>query len=90
MNDKQTNWTKRKTDGLMDFLGEEILATFTELGFDEEYIQDKKNSLAGKNKFDILLWCDDNLDSRCKAALADRLRVDAENLNIAIRIVAGL
>jgi hypothetical protein len=75
---------------LLDFLAEEILATYTELGFDETYIQEKRLSLMGKTKFEILQWCDNNLDSTGKAALADRLRVDADELNIAINIVAGL
>jgi hypothetical protein len=40
MNDKQTEWTKIKTDRVMDRLAEKVLANFSELDFDEAYIQD--------------------------------------------------
>jgi hypothetical protein len=39
----------------MDCLAEEILATFKELGFDDDYIQDQRSILVGKNRFTILL-----------------------------------
>lgn len=90
MNNKQTEWTKRKTDGVMDYLAKEMIATFIGLGFDEAYIQDQRNALVGKNRFEVLLWCNNNLDARCKAALAEQLGVEEENLNIALNIVAGL
>ena len=82
-------WIKRKTDWLMDDLGEEILYTFKELGFDEDYIQDKQSILAGKNKFAVLLWCDE-LDSRCKTALADRLGLEVDDFNITLKTLAKL
>ncbi|HEY8095248.1 MAG TPA: hypothetical protein VIE65_04035 [Methylobacter sp.] len=87
MNDKQTEWTKRKTDKVMDRLAEEILATFAELGFDEGYIQDQRNVLVGKNRFEVLVWCNNNLDSRCKAVLADKQGINIEDLNKAISII---
>jgi hypothetical protein len=82
-------WIKRKTDWLMDNLGEEILYTFKELGFDEDYIQDKQSLLAGKNKFAVLLWCEE-LDSRCKAALADRLGLEVDDFNTTLKTLAKL
>lgn len=87
MNDKQTEWTKRKTDRVMDRLAEEILATFAELGFDESYIQDQRSLLIGKNRFEVLLWCNNNLDSRCKTVLAERQGITVEDLNKAISVM---
>jgi len=82
-------WIKRKTDWVMDDLGEEILGLFKEFGFDDEYIQDKQGILAGKNKFAVLLWCEE-LDSRCKAALADRLGLEVDDFNITLKTLAKL
>ncbi len=87
MNDKQTEWTKRKTDTVMDRLAEEILATFAELGFDEAYIQEQRSFLIGKNRFEVLSWCNNNLDSRCKAVLAERQGITVEDLNKAISVM---
>ncbi|MGZ4980816.1 MAG: hypothetical protein ACXWAB_05165 [Methylobacter sp.] len=82
-------WIKRKTDWLMDDLGEEILYTFKELGFDEDYIQDKQGILAGKNRFAVLLWCNE-LDASCKAALADRLGIEVDDFNTTLKTLAKL
>ncbi len=87
MNDKQAEWIKRKTDTVMDRLADEILATFAELGFDEAYIQDKRKTLVGKNRFDVLVWCNNNLDSRCKAVLAEKQGISVEDLNKAISVI---
>jgi hypothetical protein len=87
MSDKQAEWTKRKTDTVMDCLAEEVLATFAELGFDEAYIQEQRNVLVGKNRFDVLVWCNNNLDSRCKAVLAEKQGISVEDLNKAISII---
>jgi len=73
----------------MDCLAEEILATFKELGFDDEFIQNQRHALVGKNRFAILLWCND-LDSNCKAALAGRLGVKADDFNITLRTLTKL
>jgi hypothetical protein len=89
MKDNQKTWIKRKTDWLMDCLAEEILATFKELGFDDDYIQDQRSILVGKNRFAILLWCND-LDSSCKAALAERLGVKADDFNVTLRTLPQL
>lgn len=87
MNDKQTEWTKRKTDRAMDCLSEEILATLAELDFDQAYIQDQRSVLVGKNRFEVLVWCNNNLDARCKAALAEKQGIKVEDLNKAINII---
>ena len=86
MNDKR-EWTKRKSDWVMDYLAEEIIATLTELGFDEDYIKDTRASLMGKNRFEVLLWCNKNLDPKGKAVLAARHGITEEDLNKAISII---
>ncbi len=87
--DEKELWIKRRTDWLMDDLGEEILNTFKELGFDEEYIQDKQSILAGKNRFAVLLWCNE-LDASCNAALADRLGIEVDDFNTTLKSLTKL
>ena len=41
----------------LDWLAEEVLATFTELGFNAHYIEDKRHTLAGQDRFEVLVWC---------------------------------
>lgn len=71
----------------MDRLAEAILATFAELDFDEAYIQEQRSLLVGKNRFEVLVWCNNNLDSRCRTVLADKQGISAEDLNKAISIL---
>lgn len=73
----------------LDYLAEEVLTTFAELGFDRAYILDKRNSLTGKDQFAVLVWCN-NLDSKCKAALAERLGVSDDDLSITLKTLAKL
>ena len=73
----------------LDYLAEEVLTTFAELGFDRAYILDKRNSLTGKDRFAVLVWCN-NLDSKCKEALAERLGVSEDDLNITLKTVNRL
>jgi hypothetical protein len=87
--DEKKLWIKRKSDWLMDDLGGEILNTFNALGFDEEYIQDKQCILAGKNRFAVLLWCNE-LDASCKAALAERLGIEMNDFNTTIKTLTKL
>ena len=87
--DDKKLWIKRKSDWLMDDLGGEILSLFKELGFDKEYIQDKHSILAGKNRFAVLLWCNE-LDANCKAALADRLGIEVDDFNATLKTLAKL
>jgi hypothetical protein len=87
--DEKKLWIKRKTDWLMDDLGVEILNTFKGLDFAEEYIQDQQSILAGKNRFAILLWCN-NLDESCKAALADKLGIDVADFTTTLKTLTKL
>jgi len=73
----------------LDYLAEEVLSTFTELGFDRAYILDKRNTLTGKDRFAVLVWCN-NLDSKCKAALAEQLGVSEDDLSITLKTLAKL
>lgn len=57
--DKQKEWIKRKTDWLLDDLAEEILATFKALEFNDELVQETRRALVGKNRFAVLLWCNE-------------------------------
>lgn len=82
-------WIKRKTDWLMDDLGHEILDVLKKLDFDEEYIQNKQRIIVSKNRFEVLLWCNE-LDSRCKAALADRLGVGVDDFNTTLKTLTKL
>ena len=73
----------------LDYLAEEVLSTFTELGFDRAYILDKRNTLTGKDRFAVMVWCN-NLDTKCKAALAERLGVSEDDLSITLKTVSRL
>lgn len=75
MNDGQTGrTTKKQIACLIGYLANKVITTFTDLGFDKAYIEDKQLTLAGKDRLVVLAWCN-NLDSSCKKALADRLCV---------------
>jgi hypothetical protein len=73
----------------LDWLVNKILTTFNDLGFDQLYIEGKRRSLIGKDRLDVLLWCND-LDLRCKAALADRLDISTDDLSITIKTLSKL
>ena len=73
----------------LDWLAEEVLATFAELDLDIPYIEDKRHALAGKDRFAVLVWCN-NLDLTCKKALAERLGVSAADFSITIKTLAKL
>jgi hypothetical protein len=73
----------------LDWLAEEVLDTFAGLGFDAPYIEDKRDILAGKDRFAVLVWLN-NLDSKCKAALAERLGVSTADFSITIKTLAKL
>lgn len=73
----------------LDYLAEEVLTTFAELGFDRAYILDKRNTLTGKDRFAVLVWCN-NLDAGCKEALANRLGIALDDLDTTIKTLARL
>jgi hypothetical protein len=73
----------------LDWLVSKILSTFEGLGFEQPYIEDKRQSLMGKDRLDVLLWCND-LDLRCKAALADRLGISTDDLSVTIKTLSRL
>jgi hypothetical protein len=73
----------------LDWLAEEVISTFAELGFDRAYILDKRNALAGKDRFAVLVWLN-NLDSGCREALANRLGIALNDLDTTIKTLAKL
>ena len=73
----------------LDYLAEEVLSTFTDLGFDTHYIEDKRYTLAGQDRFAVLVWCN-NLDAGCKEALANRLGIALDDLDTTIKTLARL
>ena len=73
----------------LDWLAEEVLDTFAGLGFDAPYIADKRDTLAGKDRFAVLVWCN-SLDPRCREALAERLGINADDFDTTIKTVCRL
>jgi|NGEPerStandDraft_6_1074524.scaffolds.fasta_scaffold107535_2 hypothetical protein len=73
----------------LDWLAEEVLATFAELDFDLRYIEDVQHTLMGKDRFAILIWCH-NLGSKCREALAERLGINADDFDTTIKTVCKL
>ena len=73
----------------LDWLAEEVLATFAELGFDVPYIEDKRHTLAGKDRFAVLVWLN-NLDSDCREVLANRLGIPLDDLDTTIKTIGKL
>ncbi len=73
----------------MDDLGIEIISTLKELDFDDKFIQDKQSTLVGKNRFAILLLCNE-LDESCKAMLADRLGIEIDDFSITLKTLSKL
>ena len=87
--DKRKLWIKRKTDWLLDDLAEEILATFKDHGSDEEFIHETRRALVGKNRFAILLWCNE-LETKFKNILADRLGIKIDDFNTTLKTLTKL
>lgn len=67
----------------LDWLAEKVLDTFTELGFDQPYINENRRALTGKDRFTVLVWLN-NLDADCKEDLARRLGIALSDLDITI------
>ncbi|TAN67260.1 MAG: hypothetical protein EPN17_11420 [Methylobacter sp.] len=81
MTEKQVGWTKAQINLFMDYLTVVIIDMFESLEFDRTYIE---HTLAGKDKLTVLLWCN-NLDSKYKAALADKLGVELNDFTITLK-----
>lgn len=78
-----------KEEKKLDWLASQILAMFKDLGFDSAYIEDTENSLSGRDRFSVLLWCN-NLDARCKLALTKQLGINADDFNTTIKTIQSL
>lgn len=73
----------------LDWLAEEVLATFASIDFDAGYIEDKRQTLTGKDRFAVLVWCN-NLDARSREALAERLGINPDDFDTTIKTVCRL
>ncbi len=73
----------------LDYLATEILRMFKELGFDKGYIAEKESDFNGKDRFAMLLWCN-NLDSNCLEQLAKNLGVNFDDFKVTIKTVRSL
>ena len=78
-----------ESDRLMDDLAEDVFLMFEDMGYDDTHIEAQRLALVGKNKYEILLWCND-LPSKCKYSLADRLLVSEDELNTALWFISLL
>lgn len=63
----------------LDWLARQVVYVFEDQDFDAAYIEDTKATLAGRDHFSVLLWCN-HLDSSNKAALAKRLNITEADL----------
>jgi len=73
----------------LDWLALQIIDVLDEQGFDAPYIEGIKDTLAGKDRFAVLLWCN-NLDSGNTEALAKRLNVTHEELTVTAKTLQKL
>lgn len=73
----------------LDWLAEQVLIMFENLGFDECYVSSKRERLAGEDRFNVLLWCN-NLDYRCRSALAEKLNLNPRAFDITLDLIRNL
>lgn len=73
----------------LDWLAGQVVAMFKDMGFDNAYIEDTENSLSGRDRFSVLLWCN-HLDVKCKTALAKRLGIDTDDLTVTLKTIQKL
>lgn len=73
----------------LDFIADALLTVFADLGFDKPYIQEKEETLKNKDRFEVLLWCN-NLDSKCRDALAHKLNVNPDEFAITLKTLTKL
>lgn len=70
-----------------DWLAAQIVEIFeaADDNFDSHYISDIKATLAGRDRFSVLIWCNAGLDSKRKEALAKRINVSTDDLTTTLR-----
>jgi hypothetical protein len=66
----------------LDWLAERIIEVFenSDDNFDSHYISDIKDTIAGRDRLSVLIWCNAGLDHHRKAALAKRLNINLDDL----------
>jgi hypothetical protein len=72
-----------------DPVAQKVIDVFGNMGFDEAYIEDKKNALIGKDKLAVLLFCN-YLDAKCKTALTDKLGVKLDDFNTTLETLTKI
>jgi hypothetical protein len=80
---------KTKEITSLDWLAVRVISMLRAHGFDAPYIEDKGLELAGKNKFEVLLWCN-NLDQASIETLADTLGVDPDDFKTTVETLTRL
>ena len=73
----------------LDWLAQRIIDVLEEQGLDAPYIEDIKDTLGERDRFAVLLWCN-NLDSGNTEALAKRLNVSHEELSVTVKTLQKL
>ncbi len=73
----------------LDYIATEVLKMFKERGFNNSYIEDKQSNFDGKDRFAMLLWCN-NLDDDCLEVLVKNLDVELVDFVITIRTLKSL
>ncbi|MEI6067943.1 MAG: hypothetical protein WCP96_11410 [Methylococcaceae bacterium] len=73
----------------LDWLAVKVISMLRTHGFDAPYIEDKELELAGKNRFEVLLWCN-NLDQNSIETLADELGVDPDDFRTTVKTLTRL
>jgi len=63
----------------LDWLAEQVVGVLHDQGLDAAYIEDIEATLAGNDRFAVLIWCN-NLDSGNKSRLANRLNISETDL----------
>lgn len=73
----------------LDWLAVQIIDVLEDQGFDAPYIDDIRETLSGRDRFAVLLWCN-NLDTGNTEALAKRLNVSSEELSVTVKTLQRL
>ncbi len=73
----------------LDWLACQIIAVFEDQDFGDAYIEDTKHTLAGRDRFSVLTWCN-NLDATRRTALAQRLNIDSNDFTTTLRTLQKL
>lgn len=74
---------------MIDWLAEQVLHSFADCGLDDSYIEEKRRSLSGRDRLEVIRYLN-NLDDRVFINLANRLNIDPDALLITARTIRQL